>query len=409
MKIKLGNLIALALIIFIDTLSYYLIIPILLRIIIHDQGHLVSHLSLAQRNILFGFAVSLSPLMSLVASSFIGYYSDQYGRKKILLLCLFGSATAFFLPIVGIGIHSIALVLIGRALAGASDCSQAIAQAAIADTNAGKQKVVQMSIVLFASSLALSVGPFLGSILSDRHLVPWFDVSTPYFIGLGLALFNIVLLLEFFQELPLSKKQNKVFKSKLVDNWRQLSKEPRVIYFMLMFLLVQFSWAMYYQNNYIYLTERLGFSTEQLGFFVGCIGVGISLGYIIVLPLLLKIAPIIILYRISLVSMVLGLCCALIPSIHAQWVSLLLLSVTGAISYAGSLSFASDLLGDNRRGWVMGVANSLLAFSWLVSGFLPSILINISTIITLVIAISLMTIAMLISLSKLPFKLTTHV
>jgi len=138
---KVSRLIPLFLVIFIDSLGYFLVIPVLLHLFIcGEYGLIPSTTSLATRNLLYGLTVTLSPLGFLLTAPIIGNVSDKYGRKKTIFWCLVGSFVGFILPIFGILKGSLTLLFLGRFIAGISSGSQPVAQAAIADFTAGKQK-----------------------------------------------------------------------------------------------------------------------------------------------------------------------------------------------------------------------------------------------------------------------------
>ena len=199
----LKKLAPLLLLIFIDSFSFFLVLPVLLRLIMIGPGNtpiLPIHDTLAMRNFLFGLGMSISMLTSIIFSPIVGHVSDIKGRKKTLFYCLFAAIVGFLIPIVGILHRSISLVIIGRCISGASSASQPIAQAAITDFSSGRQKAFYLSLIAFAMTLAMMLGPLAGGYLSDSHLVSWFNVTTPYWVGTALAIINILLMLRLYRE-----------------------------------------------------------------------------------------------------------------------------------------------------------------------------------------------------------------
>lgn len=194
------RLFPLLLLIFVDSLSYFVVIPVLMRLFYGDHTSILSHnTSMMMRDVLTGVTIALSPLATLLSAPFIGNASDHYGRKKTLLGCLCCVLIGFALPIMGIMQKSVALIMMGRFIAGIGSASQSIAQAAVADLCHEKDKARMLGNIALMMTLALIVGPLVGGYLSDVNLSHAFGLTTPYFFALILSVLNIGLLLFFFQ------------------------------------------------------------------------------------------------------------------------------------------------------------------------------------------------------------------
>ena len=177
------QLIPLLLIIFIDSMGYFIAIPILVRVIGPESELLAFSVTETTRNLLFSLALAIMPLAAIISRPLIGYYSDRFGRKKILAYCLMGSGVGFLLPVLGFAINSFAIVVLGRLVSGVTASSQAIAQAAITDITAGKRKAFFLSMNALCMTLAMAGGSTLGGVLSDHNLVAWFSNSTPFLVA----------------------------------------------------------------------------------------------------------------------------------------------------------------------------------------------------------------------------------
>jgi MFS family permease len=210
---KFNQLLPLLLLIFIDSFSYFVIIPILLEIYFNHPGSVLSPTTHQfTRNFLTGLTISLSTLASLLAAPLIGSASDTYGRKKTLLLCLIGTSIGFFIPIIGILKKSVALILLGRILGGIGSASQPIAQAAVADISKGKEKAFFLSLIALAMTIALILGPLVGGYLSDAHFVSWFNPTTPYLFSTLISIANFLLVLFFFHETAHYEKPTQILR-----------------------------------------------------------------------------------------------------------------------------------------------------------------------------------------------------
>src|SRR5262245_52001144 len=88
---------ALFLVIIIDQMGITFIFPILTPLFMNPTHSIVPpSMSHEWRDFLYGFCLALYPLLMFFGAPFLGGLSDQMGRKKVLLICLLGSAFSFF-------------------------------------------------------------------------------------------------------------------------------------------------------------------------------------------------------------------------------------------------------------------------------------------------------------------------
>ena len=130
------------------------IIPSLLR----DVGHTGD---LGWR---FGAFLSLYALMQFIASPLLGMLSDRFGRRPVLLASLAGAAIDYlfmaFAP-------TLALLFLGRAIAGATAANMAVASAYITDITPDSQRARRFGQLSACFGLGFIAGPVLGGTLGD--------------------------------------------------------------------------------------------------------------------------------------------------------------------------------------------------------------------------------------------------
>lgn len=376
---KISQLTPLFLVIFIDSLGYFLVIPVLLHLFIRNEyGLIPSTTNLSTRNLLYGITVTLSSLGLLLTAPIIGNLSDKYGRKKTIFWCLVGSFVGFILPIFGILKRSVTLLLLGRFIAGVSSGSQPVAQAAIADFTAGKQKAFYLAMIGFAMTLAMVLGPLGGGYLSDSHLAKWFNVMTPYWAGVILSLINITLLLIFYTERAHEqKKSNPTSISESLKILFSIIAKSSVSLLLLVFLLIELAWSQYYQVIFLYLSEFFHYTPTQVGLFTAYIGFWMSLGLTIIYKIAIRFISIEKILRISIIMIAIGfVACTFISGIISQWLFIILVALFVGMAYPSLLALVSSHASKEHQGWVMGVCSALLSLAWMFTAFLSGWLIS---------------------------------
>jgi MFS transporter, DHA1 family, tetracycline resistance protein len=137
----------------VDLLGYGMIMPLL--------PYLLP--SALQQPATVGLLAALYAGMQAPAAPLLGRLSDRIGRRPVLLLCLAGSALAYFLLAMAAAPWQFAAAI---ALAGAAGSSLPTAQAFIADTTPPAQRSTALGLLGAAFGLGIIGGAMLGGLLS---------------------------------------------------------------------------------------------------------------------------------------------------------------------------------------------------------------------------------------------------
>ena len=135
------------------------VIPSLLRELSHESR-------IAGR---FGYFMAIYPFMQFLFSPVLGRLSDRFGRRPVLLVSL-GVATVDYLTM-GLSPH-LAVLYVGRALAGMTGANLAVATAYIADITSPDQRARRFGYMNACFGLGFVAGPLLGGLvgsLSPRY------------------------------------------------------------------------------------------------------------------------------------------------------------------------------------------------------------------------------------------------
>ena len=140
-------------IVFIDLIGFGMIIPILPLYAMRFQA--------SEWQI--GILLASYSFMQFLASPVLGWFSDRYGRKPVLLCSLIGSATGYILMA---NATSLAMLFMARILAGVAGASVGTASAYIADITPPENRSKRIGLIGAAFGIGFVLGPAIGGILS---------------------------------------------------------------------------------------------------------------------------------------------------------------------------------------------------------------------------------------------------
>lgn len=374
---KYGVLFPLLLLVFIDEMGSGLFFPLLAPIILDPvNGILHTSTSYAMRQLDYGLSLSMFPLMMFISAPILGDLSDQYGRKKVLIISLIGTVFGYFLSALGVITQHFGLLLLGRIVDGFTAGNFPIAQAAIIDVSRPEDKTRNLSLMVFAISLGFIIGPLLGGVLSNEKLVSWFNLSTPLFAAAILGLLNTVLIVFTLKETFVPRVAAAKFKlSKGLTLFVSAfeSKSIRYLSFLLLFLLL--GWGSYIQYVSLFLYQEYGYEKNQLAMFMVVMACAFALSSTFIIHQLTERFSN---QRITFFMFVSSCLGALLTVFSYQpiyaWIGLVPMSMGIAIGHATIMAMFSDQVSDEHQGWVMGVTGAIVSLSILISAVINTAL-----------------------------------
>jgi len=162
-------------IVFIDLIGFGMIIPILP---LYAQGFRATEWQI-------GLLLASYSFMQFLASPVLGWFSDRYGRKPVLLCSLIGSAAGYMLMASAV---SLATLFAARILAGISGASVGTASAYIADITPPENRSKRIGLIGAAFGIGFVLGPAIGGILSH------FSVAAPFWFAAFLSILNAIVM-----------------------------------------------------------------------------------------------------------------------------------------------------------------------------------------------------------------------
>lgn len=354
------------LVLFIDSMGLGLLFPILSTMLIDRQStFLVGDYSDQMRQFLYAITVSIFMLCWFFGAAFLGDLSDKTGRRKSLLICLFGACFGYFISAIAVPLSSLTLLILGRVIAGFTAGSQPIAQAAIVDVSTEEHKARNIGYILLAVSLGFVAGPIFGGVLSDAKLSPYFNFSTPLYFASIISLINAFLLWFFFKETFHKTEKVKLKLHRAIEIFVSAFQHKKVWKLSIVFLVMIFGWSCFFSFVPMNMYYRFHFETVGNSAYMGAMGLGFSIGCGYLVDVLTKRfdkKPIVIVT--ALLAALTVFLTALQAKLSVIFVLAFFTGISMACAYSVILVLFSDLVSSEEQGWVMGVTGSIMALSF---------------------------------------------
>lgn len=216
-----------------------------------------------------GLVASVYSLAQFLFAPLWGGLSDRIGRRKVLLVSIFGTAAANFMLAVT---PSLALLFAARFAAGIFAANFSTAQAYIADATDPTQRARGMGLVGAAFGLGFVLGPALGGFLAStgsHSIIP--------FTAAGLSTLNFILAFFLLPEsLPPESRQHSSVRWIDLEGFRRVARGPAVFGILSMIFLVILAFSAMESMLALFCGERFGFGVRETGFLLVFIGVVIT-------------------------------------------------------------------------------------------------------------------------------------
>jgi len=249
----------------IDVIGIGIIIPIIPNLLSQLGGYSISEASSVGAWMVFAFAFP-----QFLFAPIMGNLSDQYGRRPIILISLFGLGLDYIFHAFA---WSIPVLLVGRIIAGICGASFTTASSYIADISSPEKRAQNFGLIGVAFGVGFILGPVIGGLAAQISL------RAPFYVAAIFSLLNAGLCYFLLPE-SLSKENRRKFdwsRSNPIGTLVQLKKYKKVLQLMVpLFLLYLASHAV--QSNWPYYTKyKFHWDEKMIGLSLGMVGLMVAI------------------------------------------------------------------------------------------------------------------------------------
>src|SRR6478609_10531511 len=376
---------------FIGTISYSIVLPFLVFLVIDFGGN----------SLIYGVLAAIYPAFQLIGAPILGRWSDIYGRKKILLLSNGGTLIgwiifliALFLPVTHIisinssifGAFVITLPLIvlfiARALDGITGGNISVANAYLADVSTDKDRSKNFGKLSISANLGFIVGPALAGVLGGtiyKELLPVLSaviISSVAFVVVGFMLKESkpkqVVAIQPFAE---KKDINKVFSFECKECYKAPNPKKLGYKDVLKIKEISFLIALYFYISFPnHAVVGLKWSVTQMGIFYAVLS-----GMMILIqgPVLRKALKIFSEEKLVIIgSVILGINFILFVanSTALAYIAAIFFALGNGLMWPSFMSVLSRVAGNENQGVIQGVASSFGSIASIIGLILGGVL-----------------------------------
>ena len=249
----------------IDVIGIGIIVPVLPKLVTELTGG-----SLGEAARYGGFLMFAYATMQFLFSPILGGLSDQYGRRPVLLISLFGFGIDYlllgFAPTIG-------WLFVGRLLAGVMGASFTTASAYIADISTPEKRAQNFGMIGAAFGIGFIIGPVMGGLLGH------YGARVPFFVSAGLTLVNWLYGYFILPE-SLSLENRRKFDWKRANPIGSLLNIKRypVILGLIASLVLLYIAGNSVQGIWSYFTiEKFHWTSDMVGYSLGFVGLTVAI------------------------------------------------------------------------------------------------------------------------------------
>ncbi|HUG10541.1 MAG TPA: TCR/Tet family MFS transporter [Opitutaceae bacterium] len=230
-----------------------LILPVLPGLVTEFEGG-----DVAQASHVYGWLVGIFAMMQFLGSPILGALSDRFGRRRVILISLAGSAVDYVVMALA---PTLAWLFVARAVAGLTAGILATTNAYVADVTPPEDRAKAFGMVGAAFGLGFILGPAFGGLLGE------FGLRVPFWAAAGLAALNCLYGVFVLPEslTPENRREFKWSRANPVGTLLALRRFPAVFGLAGAHFIMSVAQMMTHSVWVLFMGFRFGWTTLEVG------------------------------------------------------------------------------------------------------------------------------------------------
>jgi DHA1 family tetracycline resistance protein-like MFS transporter len=253
-------------VVLIDMIGFGLVMPVLPDLIMH-----LGRIPVDSAAVWAGWLGAGYAAMQFVFAPIIGNLSDRFGRRPVLLACLFAFGCDYLLQ--GLA-PNLGWLVAGRVIAGVTGASYSAAYAYIADITPPENRAASFGVLGMAFGFGFILGPALGGLLGE------FGPRVPFYVAAGMAFANVLFGLVVLRE-SLPPDRRRPFDYRRANAFSALKalsgQSPTVLWFVGAMGVWYLAHTVYPSIWAYFAIEAYGWGPGRIGLSLAAVGVGSAL------------------------------------------------------------------------------------------------------------------------------------
>lgn len=228
-----------------------------------------------------GLLAATYAVMQLLFAPILGGLSDNYGRRTLLLISLFGLGLDYLVIVFA---PTLAWLFVARIISGICGSSFTVANAYIADISEAKDRAKNFGMVGAAFGLGFIIGPTLGGVLGE------FGTRVPFMVAAGITLVNW-LYGYFMVPESLSAANKRSFswrRANPIGTLKSISSNKVIVPLLISLFMIYVASHATQSNWSFYAKEKFAWTPLQIGLSLGFVGVMVALVQGFIVPRVVK-------------------------------------------------------------------------------------------------------------------------
>lgn len=249
----------------IDIIGIGIIIPVIPKLLQE-----LNHSDISEAAKLGGWLAFAYAFTQFLFAPFMGNLSDRFGRRPVLLVSLMAFAVDYIVLALA---PTVALLFVGRIIAGVTGASISTAMAYISDVSTPENKAKNFGMVGAAFGIGFIIGPVIGGLLGQ------YGSRVPFYAAAILCFVNFIYGYFVLPE-SLTPEKRRAFEWKAanpIGALARLKKFPNIIILVAAMFFMYFASHAVHGNWSFYTMYRYDWDERMVGISLGVIGLLVAI------------------------------------------------------------------------------------------------------------------------------------